>query len=79
MSGEYTIRPLHEIVEDQTMNADEKALECLTNVGELNSKDLARPEYLSAATTFALLSITEALSTSATGLGLADTLARISR
>lgn len=70
------IRNLKMIAEDQTMNASEKALECVQTLPALPQKDLARPDYRAAAQTFALLAVAEALTTSATGVGLADALVR---
>lgn len=70
------IRNLKMIAEDQTMNASEKALECVCALPKLPQKDLARPDYRAAAQAFALLAVAEALTTSATGNGLADTIVR---
>lgn len=74
--SEYVSRSLEEIITDSIHDNASRALECLENVSRLPSNDLARPEYLSAAQTFALLAIVDSLRSS-TGAGIADTISRV--
>lgn len=75
MSDDYGLRRIKKIAEDQTMNASDKAIECLVALDMLPQKDIARPDFRAAAETFGMLAIAEALTTG-TGYGLADVFVR---